>query len=252
MDENSILHEINDFRNIVKNADHGALLSSKQYKEILSWSKDAKTLNKIKYLKSNGKVVESICKDEPLYVADSFGNPSVLEDKSKISFPRWTCHLLGIRHRCSHAVILTPNDLVIIQKRSREKDVSPGALDIAIGGHAKGNSSFEETLFSEMNEELGISKDDTEMITDVCIYECHTKDPNKNFFSIEVRKIFEVILNKGSIDKIKFTDNEVAGVYLCNERELKPFLTEENIASGLKYSIPQYLSWRKSVGRLRS
>lgn len=252
MDENSILYEINYFRSIVKDADYGALLNNKQYKKILSWTKDTDTLNKIKYLKNRGKVIESIYKDEPLYTSDSFGNPSVLENKSKICFPRWVCHLLGIRHRCSHAVIITSNDLVILQKRSTKKDVSPGAFDIAIGGHAKSNSSFEETLYSEMSEELGICREDTERITEVCIYECHTKDPEKNFFSIEVRKIFEVMLTKGSIDKIRFTDNEVAGVYLCNENELKHFITEEKIASGLKYSIPQYLKWKKTDSKLHT
>ena len=242
--QDSIIQEINDYCSIVKEANNGTDLTGKQSTSILTWANDSKTIKAIESLKDNGKVIESPDKDEPLIVADSLGNLSRLNDGSNICFPRWICHLLGIRHRCAHAVVITPNGLIITQKRSSKKDVSPGAWDIAVGGHVKGGGTFEEALLQEMYEEIGIKRQDTSKISAFDLYESNTTYPEKNFCSIELRKVFEVILSKGSFDKIRFTDNEVAGIYLCDKENARYLIEENNIASGIKHTLPRYLDWK--------
>ena len=164
-----------------------------------------------------------------------------------ICFPRWVCHLLGIRHRCSHAVVITYNNFIIFQRRSREKDVSPGALDISVGGHVKDTNTYEEALFYEMYEELGIERDDTSKITEICVYENRYSDAEKNFFSIEARKVFEIQLRDNAFNKIRFIDNEVAGIYLCDIAEAKAVLENETIASGLKGTLPLYMDRKRPL-----
>ena len=239
-----IIQEISDYRSMVKSANCGAGLTDKQSGSILTWANDSKTLKAVQNLKDNGNVIEGPDKDEPLIVADSLGNLSLLNNGAGKCFPRWTCHLLGIRHRCAHAVVTTPNGFIITQKRSSKKDVSPGAWDIAVGGHVKGGGTFEEALLQEMYEEIGIRKQDTLDILEFGIYESNTTYPEKNFCSIEVRKVFEVILSKGSFDKIRFTDNEVAGIYLCDKENARHLIEENNIASGIKHTLPRYLEWK--------
>ncbi|MEZ0228484.1 MAG: hypothetical protein ACAI25_07645 [Planctomycetota bacterium] len=52
-----------------------------------------------------------------------------------LAAPRWLCHLLGLRHASAHVVLVAPNGLVVLQKRSRAKDTAPGLLDTSVGGH---------------------------------------------------------------------------------------------------------------------
>ena len=98
-----------------------------------------------------------------------------------------------------------------------------------------------------MAEELGFRESDISRITEIGIYESNTSIPEKHFYSIEARKVYELKLIDGSFDKIKFLDDEVAGVYLCLEDEAKELLKNDNIASGLKNTLPFYLKWKSSI-----
>ena len=58
-------------------------------------------------------------------------------DGSGVTAPRWLCHLLGLCHRTVHLVLWTPQDLLVLQVRSRRVDW-PGMLDLAVTGHVRG------------------------------------------------------------------------------------------------------------------
>ena len=236
----SITPEIRELRLIITESDQGVHLSTEHQKKIIDWSKDSAVLSGITVLKNSGSIIEGPNKDELLSVVDQKGNLCFNGDEN-ICFPRWLCHLLGIRHRCSHAVVVTYNNFIIFQRRSREKDVSPGALDISVGGHVKDTCTYEDALLCEMYEELGIKRDDTLKITEICLYENQFSDPEKNFYSIEARKVFEIQLKDSAFNKIKFVDKEVAGIYLCDLAEAKAVLRNETIASGLKGTLPLYM-----------
>lgn len=72
--------------------------------------------------------------------------------------PRSYVHKHGIYHSTAH-IWLVKDGMVLLQRRSEDKDSFPGRLDISSAGHI---SAGEEPLFSavrELSEELGIRTD---------------------------------------------------------------------------------------------
>ncbi len=63
----------------------------------------------------------------------------------------------SLMHRVVHVLVFNEEGLLLLQKRSLNKDVAPGKWDTSVGGHV---GIGEELAFSarrEMEEELGIS-----------------------------------------------------------------------------------------------
>jgi len=72
--------------------------------------------------------------------------------------PRSACHGNPLLlHRTAHVVVFSTSGQVLLQKRSRHKDIQPGKWDTAVGGHLKPGESFEQAARREMQEELGLS-----------------------------------------------------------------------------------------------
>ncbi len=73
-------------------------------------------------------------KDEGFEIVDASGNGR------KPTAPRWICHLLGLRHRCAHVLIVGYHSglgcVFVLQVRNFNKSDSPGQLDISAAGHA--------------------------------------------------------------------------------------------------------------------
>ena len=91
-------------------------------------------------------------------------------DGNGVTAPRWLCHLLGLCHRTVHLVLRTPQDLLVLQVRSRRVDW-PGMLDLAVTGHVRAGLSWEEAIRAEAGEELGL--DLTEERGCSCLQACY-------------------------------------------------------------------------------
>lgn len=60
-------------------------------------------------------------------------------------------------HRSAHVLVIHPLDgTILLQKRSLEKDTSPGLWDISVGGHVTFGQTYEEAVLRETEEELGL------------------------------------------------------------------------------------------------
>lgn len=71
--------------------------------------------------------------------------------------PRACCHgNPALRHRTAHVVVVSSDGRILLQKRSRLKDVQPGKWDTAVGGHVAHGESFLQAAQRELNEELGL------------------------------------------------------------------------------------------------
>ena len=162
--------------------------------------------------------------------------------------PRWLCHLLGLRHRCVHILLRwnSPGlgNVFVLQIRDWAKPVSPGHLDISVGGHVsgKGSPNYIEAAYRELEEELGITAKDlkNEQLIYCSGYESYDEISSENFFNREWRDVFIAELTNKGFDRIKFEDGEVVGLYLCPEREAAKLLNQTilPLASALKYSLP--------------
>lgn len=189
------------------------------------------------------RIAPSDKEKELLVLVDSKGNFI----QPKLTAPRWLCHLLALRHRCAHVLLQwqSPNlgKVFILQVRSWDKSDSPGHLDISVGGHVKGEATPERTAYEEMEEELGIARADLrggELIPHDG-YESYNERDEDNFYNAEWRDVYvgEIL----SLEKVRFNDEEVAGIYLCPESEARNLLEQRfiPIASALELSLPKCL-----------
>ena len=160
------------------------------------------------------------------------------------------CHLLALRHRCVHILLLwnspAMGDVLVLQIRDWQKDDSPGHLDISVGGHMTscGSSAAEDTAFSEMLEETGLTSEDLEEpLKPVGGYPFDECRPKENFHNSEWRDVYIGRLSADAIGKVRFPDGEVAGVVLVPISDAGSLLEQEKVpmASALRKSLPKCL-----------
>lgn len=179
---------------------------------------------------------------EPLAVVDDQGKPY----RPQRLAPRWLCHLLGLRHRCAHVVLRWRSPSLgmtyILQVRGWDKDYLPGYLDSAIGGHIVGHASPEEAAYREMQEELGIARDDLVDRRLLPVGQYATLDDHRDdFYDVEWHVVY--LGEVSNLDGIRFADGEVVGVYLCPAFEVENLVRQEilPVPQILKVILPQCL-----------
>ncbi len=83
----------------------------------------------------------------------------IVNDNNNIigTAPRSQCHgNPELCHRTAHVIVLNESGDILLQKRSKNKDIQPGKWDTAVGGHLMIGETFKQAAVREMNEELGI------------------------------------------------------------------------------------------------
>ena len=173
-------------------------------------------------------------------------------DETKVLPARWLCHFIGLRHRCAHIFIEDPcfSNCTLIQIRSFKKEDSPGCFDIAVGGHAKDDEEISVTAMNELKEELGLDRCDFDPLFDNKIEiggYAYGNDERENFYNYEYRYVFAIRLKSPGIERISFTDKEVAGIVVMRVPELFELFKrhyeeqEKKVASGLLKSLTYYI-----------
>jgi isopentenyldiphosphate isomerase len=171
--------------------------------------------------------------------------------------PRWIFHLLGLCHRAAHVGFATPNGLVLLQRRAPTKTDWPDAWDMAVAGHvpqrADGSDmTFEMGAFKEIEEELGLPAEvlprllvEGRLIPVGSPYFSHDENEERNppFYNAEARQVFAATLTPEGLAALRPDYEELSGVYLCSPQEAWTLLAREQVASGLRYSLPRYLDW---------
>jgi isopentenyldiphosphate isomerase len=66
-------------------------------------------------------------------------------------------HVKGLKHRGASVVIFNREGKILLQKRSKNKQICPLFWDMSVGEHLRANESYEEAIKRGMKEELGIS-----------------------------------------------------------------------------------------------
>ena len=79
------------------------------------------------------------------------------EPKAKgVNKARKMVHKDGDWHRAVHIWIYNSQGQLILQKRAEGKDTFPGRWDVSVGGHVTSGDTVMETAHKEVEEELGI------------------------------------------------------------------------------------------------
>ena len=181
---------------------------------------------------------------------EAFDLVDPLGDGSGVTAPRWLCHLLGLCHRTVHLVLRTPQDLLVLQVRSRRVDW-PGMLDLAVTGHVRAGLSWEEAIRAEAGEELGLDlTEDAGMLVSSSLLpigapyvRCETDSINPPVHICHVTQVFAATLTPAGLAGLRFADGEVVGLYLCSLAEAIRLMTDEThrVAPGLVQSLPRYV-----------
>ena len=79
------------------------------------------------------------------------------EDKLIGYHTRFECHHnKQLIHRAIGVVIFNDKDQILLQKRSKNKDLNPGLYTISTSGHVDKGETYRQTAKRELSEELGI------------------------------------------------------------------------------------------------
>ena len=70
--------------------------------------------------------------------------------------PRREMRRERLRHRAVFIAVQSTDGRLLVHQRSFDKDVSPGAWDIAVGGVVGSGESYDDAAVREMAEEIGI------------------------------------------------------------------------------------------------
>lgn len=73
---------------------------------------------------------------------------------------RGEVHAEGLMHRAVHIFVVGKKGQLLLQKRSRFKDVHPGDWDSSVAGHVDAGESYEQAAIRELEEEMGIVVDE--------------------------------------------------------------------------------------------
>ena len=78
--------------------------------------------------------------------------------------PRAEVHARDLLHRAVHVFVFNKRGDLLLQQRSRLKDVHPGRWDSSVSGHLDSGESYESAAVRELDEEMGIIAETVEEI----------------------------------------------------------------------------------------
>lgn len=90
--------------------------------------------------------------EEMLEIVDRDGNILGLARRSEVHGNP------SMIHKVVHVLVFDEDGRLLLQKRSRTKDVAAGKWDTSVGGHVSPGEEIEDAARREMQEELGISQ----------------------------------------------------------------------------------------------
>jgi isopentenyldiphosphate isomerase len=174
-----------------------------------------------------------------------------------VAGPRWVFHLLGLRHRAAEIGLCTESGLIVLQRRSADKEDWPDTPDMAVAGHipqADDGSAltWEQGAWKEIEEEIGLKETEAartlvegRLLPVGAPYISLDVNVSRNppFYNAEVRQILAATLTGEGLARLHFPDYEVTGILLVTPETAWDILVREPVASGLRYSLPRYLDW---------
>ncbi len=104
-------------------------------------------------------------------------------------------------HRAAHVLVFNKKGKLLLQLRSKDKDIQPGKWDTSVGGHLGVGESYEQAALREMKEELGVDPPELEHLYD---YPMRNEIESENIRSFMTRHEGPFKPQAEEIDEIKF------------------------------------------------
>ena len=133
-------------------------------------------------------------------------------------------HRKGLFHSTVHVWIFTEEGNILIQKRSKKKELNPGVWDVSVAGHIKFNENIKKAAKRETLEETGININTKDLLK-IGVYRSiniHPTAIDKEFFHTYILKI-----DKNSID-LDYKNNEIDDLKFISIEEMESLIKKEN------------------------
>jgi len=133
-------------------------------------------------------------------------------------------HRKGLFHSTVHVWIFTEEGNILIQKRSKKKELNPGVWDVSVAGHIKFNENIKNAAKRETLEETGINIKTKDLLK-IGVYRSiniHPTAIDKEFFHTYILKI-----DKNSIN-LDYKNNEVDDLKFISIEEMESLIKKEN------------------------
>src|SRR5512135_2798978 len=104
-------------------------------------------------------------------------------------------------HRAVHVLVFNKKGELLLQLRSKDKDIQPGKWDTSVGGHLGVGESYEQAALREMAEELGITGVTLDYLYD---YPLRNEVESENIRSFMAVYDGKIIYQESEIDAVRF------------------------------------------------
>ena len=139
------------------------------------------------------------------------------ESKSEI-------HRKGLFHATVHVWIFTKEGKILIQKRSKKKELNPGVWDVSVAGHVKFNENIKKAAKRETLEEIGININTKDLLK-IGIYKninIHPTAIDREFFHT-----YKLKIDENNID-LDYKNNEIDDLKFISIEEMENLIKKEN------------------------
>jgi isopentenyldiphosphate isomerase len=145
--------------------------------------------------------------DELIDVLDAAGNSlSAIAARAEI-------HRTGLWHRTVHVWVMGPKNGLLLQKRSLTKESFPGLWDISAAGHITAGDTSARAAQRELEEELGITVRDGELLFLFSVKGSYVRRGPEPFIDNEHSDVYlvktgysveQIIVDKNEVDEVKY------------------------------------------------
>ena len=139
------------------------------------------------------------------------------ESKSEI-------HRKGLFHATVHVWIFTKKGKILIQKRSKKKELNPGVWDVSVAGHIKFNENIKKAAKRETLEEIGVNINTKDLLK-IGVYKSiniHPTAIDREFFHT-----YKLKIDENNID-LDYKNNEIDDLKFVSIEEMENLIKKEN------------------------
>ena len=167
--------------------------------------------------------------DLPIQIVDAENNPT----GSAIKQEAWRN---GLIHRISRISILNDNGQILVQKRSKSRDLYPGRWDNSVAGHVDTGETYLQAALRELSEELGINSLDLTVLGDYYAETTYDWRVMKKF-----TRAYKAVINN-PIPTFSLSPDEVESVAWMDINTVKELVLNhpEQVTDGLEQVISRY------------
>jgi isopentenyldiphosphate isomerase len=138
----------------------------------------------------------------------------------------------SLMHRVVHILVLNKKGEILLQRRSRNKDVAPGRWDTSVGGHVGLGEDLISASKREMLEELGVSGYEPEYLYSYT---------HSNKYETELVTTYRCLCEGG----FSFDRYEIDEVRFWNHDEIGRFIGKEILSDNFEHEFAMYLDYIK-------